>query len=53
MSLFQTEFVSRENVRRYEQELSITPNGARRKILQSLMAEERAKKPPAGCGRKA
>ncbi|HXQ47294.1 MAG TPA: hypothetical protein VN806_11805 [Caulobacteraceae bacterium] len=44
MSLSQTEFVSKENVRRYEQELSITPNGARRKMLQSLMAEERAKR---------
>ena len=44
MSLSQTEFVSKENVRRYEQELSITPDGARRKMLQSLMAEARAKR---------
>jgi hypothetical protein len=52
MSLSRTEFVSKENLRRYEQELSITPNDARRMVLQSLMAEERAKKPrPAVIGK--
>jgi hypothetical protein len=42
MSLSQAEFVHRQNIRHYEQELSVSAAGPRRTMLLLLMAEERA-----------
>jgi hypothetical protein len=47
----QTEFVNQQNIRRYEQELTVTPASPRRTMLVLLLAEERAKgwpQPPRG-----
>ena len=41
--LSQTAFVNQQDIRRFEQELTITPVGPRRTMLVRLMAEERAK----------
>ena len=46
MPLSQAKFVRQQNILRYERELSIAPVGPRRKMLVSLMTEERAKFPP-------
>lgn len=37
------EFVARENIRRYRQQLSKYPDAAKRKVLCQLLAEEEAK----------
>jgi hypothetical protein len=42
MSVSQPAFIHQQNIRHYEQELSITPVGPRRKMLLLLMARERA-----------
>jgi len=42
MSQSQGEFVHRENMRRYRQELASTPVGPRRKMLLSLLAKEQS-----------
>jgi hypothetical protein len=42
MSQSQGEFIHRENMRHYRQELSITPVGPRRKMLLSLLANEQS-----------
>jgi hypothetical protein len=39
VALSQTEFVNQQNIRHYEQQLSITPFGPRRKMLLLLMVE--------------
>ncbi|HXQ12479.1 MAG TPA: hypothetical protein VN805_15910 [Caulobacteraceae bacterium] len=43
MLISQSKFIQQQNIRRYEQELSITPVSPRRKMLLLLLAEERAK----------
>jgi hypothetical protein len=50
MSVSQPAFIHQQNIRHYEQELSITPVGPRRKMLLLLMARERAS--AVGCRRR-